>query len=861
MFNATSLGAPFQEMDTPVLHRRSHRDDTRDDGTHNSNSNSLKIFSDPIIASVIPSTPIQQSTTDTDASKILSEITFQTPPTRRVVVEPAFLFDSPTVDSAAADTVTDFVELPKTPKQFGSFFQTSPLFHNMFKTSPLANTTFSLLPTTADEPIATKSVPPKPPIGLFRTFPKLDFESIASRKIFTSASSTTVASAAFLTSPAAAPRQLAASPMVSSRKRKLDPMAHSPVGSKRRPAVVTNENTRPSTPVKLAAPVVTAAVTPTATEKKLFKCFSMDYCSVAHSKSAASRRQRHKNLFPEPPSVNRLSLKVNPLTGKAEITQETPTVPATESTAGITTIQEEPEEDETAAVARHLREIEEEEETEKEDNGDIDNEIHAFQFKTESLVDSDIFEKDEEALLNEIVNNTGLLLTPRRASSIPVHSPVFMPEPAVVAEPSKSGSKMEPPLARIKALIARRKAETAAAAAAAAVVSEPASTVTAAEPASTATAAEPASIPAASSASFPLVSPAPAGHSQRLKTRSRINRAGGSRNGIDTTGLRPNTYMSTLTTTPKKRGPAKLPANPSTPAHHTSSKNTSIITTAATAPAGKCGLNIKMVSTPTLITKHYTPKRGKQSTPASVHPTPPASVSKAARTPGHHHTQNLVHLQPRSVGAKRRHVPAMDAMFPSLAASGSSSSRRRSSSRRASAAPLVSPSASEQEADSDNADESSHSTLSDARSAFKVALLRDTSSSFLVDDESIYLWCPLVMLMSLISFSPTVFKTLSLLLACFIFFYFLLLPWARPVYSQYNLVAPSICPKKKEKKKIYCCLSDHLCSLGIIYCHISSLTKVLAQTTPQKESSNQPPKKNLLLFLLLLFFVVYIWKL
>ena len=259
--------------------------------------------------------------------------------------------------------------------------------------------------------------------------------------------------------------------------------------------------------------------------------------------------------------------------------------------------------------------------------------------------------------------------------------------------------------------------------------------------------------------------------------------------------------MSTLTTTPKKRGPAKLPANPSTPAHHTSSKNTSIITTAATAPAGKCGLNIKMVSTPTLITKHYTPKRGKQSTPASVHPTPPASVSKAARTPGHHHTQNLVHLQPRSVGAKRRHVPAMDAMFPSLAASGSSSSRRRSSSRRASAAPLVSPSASEQEADSDNADESSHSTLSDARSAFKVALLRDTSSSFLVDDESIYLWCPLVMLMSLISFSPTVFKTLSLLLACFIFFYFLLLPWARPVYSQYNLVAPSICPKKKEKKK------------------------------------------------------------
>ncbi|KAF5094743.1 hypothetical protein D0Z00_003408 [Geotrichum galactomycetum] len=732
MFNVTSLGAPFHEMDTPVLHRRSHRDDTRDDGTHNnSNGNLLKIFSDPIIASVIPSTPIQQSTADTTTSKVLSEITFQTPPTRRVVVEPAFLFDSPTVDSAAAaDSVTDFVELPKTPKQFGSFFQASPLFHNIFKTSPLPNTTLSAIPTnvtttTTDEPIGTKSVPPKPPIGLFRTFPKLDFESIASRKIFTSTSTTTVASAAFLTSPAAAPRPPAVSPMVSSRKRKLDLQAFSPVGPKRRLVAVTNENSRPSTPIKLAAiaaPVVTAAITPTAPEKKLFKCFSMDYCSEAHSKSAASRRQRHKNLFPEPPSVNRLSLKVNPLTGKAEIMQEAPTV--TETTAGITTIHEEPEEDETVATARRLREIEEEEETEKEDNDEIDNEIHTVRFKTESLVDSDIFEKDEEALLNEIVNNTGLLLTPRRTNAMSVHSPIFMAEPTVVAEPLKPESKIEPPLARIKALIARRKAETAAAAAAATTVSEAASIATA----------------VASPASFPLTSAAPAG--QRPKAHPRINRAGSSRSCIDTTGLRPNTYMSTPTTTPKKRGPAKPPVIPSTPAH-SSNKNNCIITTAATAPAGRSGLSIKMVSTPTLITKHYTPKRGKQTTPASVHPTPPASVSKSARTPGNHRTQNLVQLQPRSVGAKRRHAPAMDAMFPSLAES-SSSGNRRTSGRRASksAAPLVSPSASEQEADSDNADDDSEAAapgLCDARSAFKVALLRDTSSSFLVDDESIYL--------------------------------------------------------------------------------------------------------------------------
>jgi hypothetical protein len=723
MFNATSLGAPFQEMDTSFLHRRSHRDDTKDDGTHNSNSNLLKFFSDPIIASVIPSTPIQQSKTDTATSKVLSEITFQTPPTRRVVVEPAFLFNSPTVDSAAADSVTDFVELPKTPKQFGSLFQASPLFHNIFKASPLPNVGSIPTNVTADEPIGTKSVPPKPPIGLFRTFPKLDFESIASRKIFTS--TTTVASAAFLTSPAAAPRQLAASsPMMSPRKRKLDLAAFSPVGHKRRLVAVTNENSKPNTPIKpaaIASPVVTAAITPTAPEKKLFKCFSMDYCSKAHSKSAASRRQRHKNLFPEPPSVNRLSLKVNPLTGKAEIMQEAPTVPVTENTAGFTTIQEEPEEDVTAATARRLREIEEEEETEMEDNGEIDNEIHAIRFKTEDLVDSDIFEKDEEALLNEIVNNTELLLTPRRTNSMPVLSPVFM------AEPLEPESKIEPPLARIKALIARRKAESAAKAA----VSEGASIATA----------------VASPASFSLAPAAPTVSTQRPKTRSRINRAGSSRSGIDTTGLRPNTYMSTPTNTPKKRGPAKLPLNPSTPAP--SNKNNSIITTAATAPAGRSGLNIKMVSTPTLITKHYTPKRGKQSTPASVHPTPPASVSKPARTPGNYHTQNLVQLQPRSVGTKRRHAQAMDAMFPSLAASNSSSSSsssgsRRTSSRRASksAAPLVSPSASEQEIDSDNADDDSEAAnpdLGDARSAFKVALLGDTSSSFLVDDESIYL--------------------------------------------------------------------------------------------------------------------------
>lgn len=109
------------------------------------------------------------------------------------------------------------------------------------------------------------------------------------------------------------------------------------------------------------------------------------------------------------------------------------------------------------------------------------------------------------------------------------------------------------------------------------------------------------------------------------------------------------------------------------------------------------------------------------------------------------------------------------------------------------------------------------------------------------------------MLMSLISFSPIVFKTLSLLLACFIFLFFTVALSTSSLFT----VQPSCTinlSKEEGKKKIYCCLSDHLCSLGIIYCHISSLTKVLAQTTPQKESSNQPPKKNLLLFLLLLFF-------
>lgn len=722
MFNANSLGAPFQEIDAPVFHHRTHREEASNSGTHNNNdSNSLKIFSDPIIASVIPTTPIQQSIVTSVSSNVLSEITFQTPPTRRVIVEPAFLFGSPTVDSAAADIVTDFVEIPNTPKPLGSLFQTSPFFHTSIQTSPLVSTMLAAVPTTitANEPIGTKSVPPKPPIGLFQTFPKLDFESLANRKIFTSATTTTTASVTFLTSPVPSSRVPAVSPMTATRKRKYELPALSFIGRKRRQVAVTNENSRPKTPIKpvpAEAPVVTAAVTPTAPEKKPFKCFSMDYCSEAHSKSAASRRRRHKNLFPELPTKNRLSLTVNPLTGKAEIMQEPSTASENESTttAGITFLKEDlRKQNEKVVEAHRLREIEEEEETEKEDNDQIED--NHF-IRVDCLGDSDIFEEEEEELLNEIVNTTGLLFMSGRINSLPA-----LPS-SVVAQPTttdlqKQENKIEPPLVRIKALIARRKA----AAAAAASASEAASIA--------ATVSSPASFPAA------LIPPVVS--LQRSKSRSRTTRASGSRSGIDTTGLRPNTYMSTPTTTPKKQRPAVPLVHPSTPVPNSVRRKNSN-TTAATAPAGRSVFNINMVSTPTLVTKHYTPKCNTHKTPASVHPTPPTSVTKPARTPGNYHSHKLVLQQPWT-GAAKHDAPAMDAMFPSLATSSDKSIKVEKKKARKASASLVSPSASEPETEDFDDAETGSLGLSDARSALKIALLREGSSSFLVDDDSIYL--------------------------------------------------------------------------------------------------------------------------
>ncbi|KAF5092258.1 hypothetical protein D0Z03_002954 [Geotrichum reessii] len=396
--------------------------------------------------------------------------------------------------------------------------------------------------------------------------------------------------------------------------------------------------------------------------------------------------------------------------------QEPSTASENESTttAGITFLKEDlRKQNEKVVEAHRLREIEEEEETEKEDNDQIED--NHF-IRVDCLGDSDIFEEEEEELLNEIVNTTGLLFMSGRINSLPA-----LPS-SVVAQPTttdlqKQENKIEPPLVRIKALIARRKA----AAAAAASASEAASIA--------ATVSSPASFPAA------LIPPVVS--LQRSKSRSRTTRASGSRSGIDTTGLRPNTYMSTPTTTPKKQRPAVPLVHPSTPVPNSVRRKNSN-TTAATAPAGRSVFNINMVSTPTLVTKHYTPKCNTHKTPASVHPTPPTSVTKPARTPGNYHSHKLVLQQPWT-GAAKHDAPAMDAMFPSLATSSDKSIKVEKKKARKASASLVSPSASEPETEDFDDAETGSLGLSDARSALKIALLREGSSSFLVDDDSIYL--------------------------------------------------------------------------------------------------------------------------
>jgi hypothetical protein len=94
----------------------------------------------------------------------------------------------------------------------------------------------------------------------------------------------------------------------------------------------------------------------------------------------------------------------------------------------------------------------------------------------------------------------------------------------------------------------------------------------------------------------------------------------------------------------------------------------------------------------------------------------------------------------------------------------------------------------------------------------------------LVDDESIYLWCPgppshhvNVPVFFVFCFFCFLFFFFNFLIFTLLLFFFFWLSWAHiQFYSRENPRCTIYLPRKKK----HSCLTGHPCSLGIIYCPI-----------------------------------------